>query len=629
VVVRQAEGGRSFVWIVLVLLTTALLLQSIRAVFPLLYDVREDAGAGLAVRWALGAFVLVPLIASMGSRLLSAATAVRAAVLILAAARVGMQVVDTIPLWLAALAVAAGLTALVLELEVSRARGMGVALGVAMVAGLSLDTALLGAFGTWDAVWQEGTAAVATGTLVPAAAIVTVGGAGIARPTGSGIEARSDSWPALLFGPFFLLHLLFLENIAFVTSETGRSIAASVTLILLGDLLGIVAGWWLVARPHAAEHLVAGGVLVAGVGMLVLVGGDAITIALPLTGAVAAAVLVVALAPPASSARAPGAWRTDVWFALGCALLVGGALAFQIHIDVPLPVPRSTWPLAGAVLLGLAAARRHQPMPAPISPTLVPVLGAVAGAVLLVELGHGPGPPVLTDGSYRVLDWNIHTAVDGNGQIVLGAIGDLIEAQDPDVVVLQEVGRGWPIAGQADDLEWLARRLGMSYVWAHAADRQFGNAILSRHPLELERILQLPYGEGPQERSALGVHVGEEPGLFVVGAHLQHGDRPGTRRRQVEAILGAWGARETWVLAGDLNMQPDEQHVRLLERAGLLSVQDLIGDPRASTARDPLQATDRVDWIWVTPNLEVTNFAILPTRVSDHLPLVVDLTPRS
>ena len=312
---------------------------------------------------------------------------------------------------------------------------------------------------------------------------------------------------------------------------------------------------------------------------------------------------------------------------LGTGLFVGAAFAYQIDIDVPLPVPRATWPLAAAAVLATAAFRRHRPERVSVAPAVVPLVGVVIVPLLLLAVDTR-SEPTTEEATYRVLDWNLHTAVDGDGQIVLGDVYELIAAQDPDVVVLQEVGRGWPIAGQSDDLEWLARRLDMGYVWAPAADGQFGNAILSRLPIELDRVIRLPFGEGPQERSAVGATVGTDPGLFVVGVHLQHGERPATRADQLDAVLGTWSGTTRWVLAGDLNMQPGDVDLDRLDAAELASAQDEIGDPGAPTARDPVRPGDRVDWIWFTrATLDVANFAIPRSEASDHLPLVVDVTP--
>jgi endonuclease/exonuclease/phosphatase family metal-dependent hydrolase len=111
----------------------------------------------------------------------------------------------------------------------------------------------------------------------------------------------------------------------------------------------------------------------------------------------------------------------------------------------------------------------------------------------------------------------------------------------------------------------------------------------------------------------------------VIGAHLE-GHTVATRTAQVQAILEAWSEDQPLVLAGDLNMQPGQPDQRLFEQAGLQSVQDTIGDPTLSTARDPAFPGDRVDWIWTSRDVPISGFAIVQGPVSDHRPLVVDVT---
>ncbi|HSL11919.1 MAG TPA: endonuclease/exonuclease/phosphatase family protein [Actinomycetota bacterium] len=611
---------RRMAWTAAVAVVTASLMQALRVAFPLLYDVREDAGASTAVLWALVAFVVAP--AMLAPILLRAGGGFRVAVVGVAIARLAEQLVHPIPVWLGAVSVGTGMTALAVLVVVGRRRDRGAETAIAIVAGLALDAALLGAFETWDAVWQDGPAAITVAVVLAVAAVVA---ASAAEPDGDRLDV--DAWPLVAIGPFLLVQLLFVQNIAFTTSSTGAPIAGGVALVLLGSVLGVLAASWAIPRNSGAVRRGAGVVLVAAVGALALVQGSSAAVAVPIASAAAAVVLTVALSSPAG-ARRNGPTAQVLWFVIGIALFVGAAFAYQIDIDVPLPVPRATWPIAAAVALAAVVVRRHRPEPVSAVPALIPLIGAIAVPLLLLDVGSRPDPVGAPD-TYRVLDWNIHTAVDGDGQIVLGEVLDLIRSRDPDVVVLQEVGRGWPIAGQSDDLQWLARRLDMGHAWAPAADGQFGNAILSRFPIDLDRVIALPYGEGPQERSAIAATIGTDPGLFVVGVHLQHGDRPATRADQIDAVLDVWGGTDAWLLAGDLNMQPGSTEVGRLEEIGLTSVQDMVGDPTAPTARDPVTPDDRVDWIWVTSDtLEVANFAIVRSEASDHLPLVADVTPR-
>jgi endonuclease/exonuclease/phosphatase family metal-dependent hydrolase len=609
-------------WTALVATAVALLMQEVRLVFPLLYGVREDTGAGLAVAWALVAFVIGPALLAHLPRAFDGAGAIRVAVVSLAAARIAAQFVHPIPVWVGVAGVTIGLAALLLLLTSGRARGAGAATGVAMVAGLALDSTMFGTFGTWDAVWQDTTAAYAVGVTLGSIAVMSA----VAVAPGPSDTEGLDAWPMVLVGPFLLLQVLFLQNVAFGTSETGMGVAGGVALVLLGDLLGVLLASVMAGRPHSSLHVATGIVMVIAVGAIALVDGTIVALAMPVAAGAAAATVAIAMAAPVPEGPRGGSPRSTMWFVVGTAIFVAAAFAYQIDIDAPLPVPRAVWPLTAAAVLSFGSFRRHRPERVSVTPALVPLIGAVIVPLLLIDLGGRmvPGSP---PSSVRILDWNIHTAVDGNGQIVLGDVLALIESQQPDIVVLQEVGRGWPIAGQSDDLEWLAEELDMAYAWAPAADGQFGNAILSPYAIERDRVIGLPYGEGPQERSAIGATIATDPALLIVGTHLQHGDRPATRSQQLEAVIRTWGGTGRWVLAGDLNMQPGQEDLTVLEEAGLTSVQDLIGDPSASTARDPVRPGDRVDWIWASDELEVSNFTIARSEASDHLPLVVDVVP--
>ncbi|HEX6844080.1 MAG TPA: endonuclease/exonuclease/phosphatase family protein, partial [Actinomycetota bacterium] len=421
------------------------------------------------------------------------------------------------------------------------------------------------------------------------------------------------------------LHLVFWGNAAFVGSELGWPLAASVAWVLAAAALAVWAAARVTGAPPGAgarAGLAAG--FVAGTALLALAGGPLVAAGALLAAGTGGALLALALATEPGEARGgDGVVRTAAALALGMTAFVGFAFAYQIDVNVPLPVPRATFPLVAAGLVGLVAMRPRVPDAEPIRTAVLVPLGVLAVVPLALVLTGSRPDPAPGDGEAVIVDWNIHTAVDAHGQIDLEGVAALIEAQDPDVVVLQEVGRGWPIAGSIDQLEWLSRRLDLPYAWAKAGDDQFGNAVLSRLPMTDPEILGLPYGEGPQWRSALRVEVEISPGEFlpVIGVHLQNDDsRATTRTEQIEALLATWDG--TAVMTGDFNMQPTEsENVSMIEDAGYVSLQDTLGDLGASTARDPLFEGDRVDWMFVRDAVDARSFAILRSEASDHLPL--------
>jgi endonuclease/exonuclease/phosphatase family metal-dependent hydrolase len=237
--------------------------------------------------------------------------------------------------------------------------------------------------------------------------------------------------------------------------------------------------------------------------------------------------------------------------------------------------------------------------------------------------------PQQTGATVRLMNWNVmygrhHT----DGAVDPAAVAEAIETVNPDVVLLQEVSRGWPIGGGADMLEWLSRRLAMPYYWSPAADGLFGNAILTRLPVSDVRAERFPFIQGPMDRSyqAVTLHLADGSELRVFNTHFQHrkANTP-TRLAHSEILFEQWGGAAHTVIAGDFNFWPSWQEPLRWQAAGFQSAQDVAGDPAQFTipSDDP---DNRVDWIFGTPDLVFSEFAILSDVVnSDHLPLVVTI----
>ena len=81
------------------------------------------------------------------------------------------------------------------------------------------------------------------------------------------------------------------------------------------------------------------------------------------------------------------------------------------------------------------------------------------------------------------------------------------------------------------------------------------------------------------------------------------------------------------MIAGDFNFWPTWEEARLWADAGFTSAQDVTGHGAEFTS--PTDHPDnRVDWIFGTPDLEFSDFAILSgVTNSDHFPLVVTVGP--
>jgi endonuclease/exonuclease/phosphatase family metal-dependent hydrolase len=177
----------------------------------------------------------------------------------------------------------------------------------------------------------------------------------------------------------------------------------------------------------------------------------------------------------------------------------------------------------------------------------------------------------------RVVTLNIWN-VSGDWAARRHAILAVLREAEPDIVCLQEV----VASDRGNQAEWLAAELGGGTQWTFAgvpvsmADARFGNAILSRWPIEVESSGKLPYEPDDRDTPRLVVHA-RTGGVDVFSTHLawQLHDAA-LRERQVRALV-AYVAENADsaaavgpVLAGDFNAEPDSTAIRYL--CGLTSL---------------------------------------------------------
>jgi endonuclease/exonuclease/phosphatase family metal-dependent hydrolase len=239
----------------------------------------------------------------------------------------------------------------------------------------------------------------------------------------------------------------------------------------------------------------------------------------------------------------------------------------------------------------------------------------------------------------RILSYNVHRCVGLDRRMDVGRVAEVIAAEAPDIVALQEFDVGRARTGRVDQAHALARRLGMASRF-HAAlrveEEQYGDAVLTALPERLIRAGPLPgYARIPQlePRGALWVAIdlGEGRELQVINTHL--GLAPAEQQNQARALtgpdwLGAAERRDPLVMVGDFNATARTLAHRILA-ASLVNAHRLkpAREPRAATfpARLPVL---RIDHVFVSSGIKVRSLRVgvspLARVASDHLPLVMD-----
>ncbi|MDB6154144.1 MAG: endonuclease [Chthoniobacteraceae bacterium] len=232
----------------------------------------------------------------------------------------------------------------------------------------------------------------------------------------------------------------------------------------------------------------------------------------------------------------------------------------------------------------------------------------------------------------RILTYNIHGCVGTDRVHSLERVGEVIAELGPDVVALQEVDRGRARSKNLDQAELLAERLGMEFHFHPAltiGSEEYGNAILSRHPLRLHRVQLLPTvksGFFLETRSALWVEI-DVNGIpwQVINTHFGLGR--GERLLQMTALLGWVGEvieRAPLVVCGDFNSHAGGRVHRLL--SGVLRDVQKIGRRNTFPSRLPMLCLDH---IFVGKNVRIIDVDVARSlrlqAASDHLPLLAEL----
>jgi endonuclease/exonuclease/phosphatase family metal-dependent hydrolase len=596
--------------------------ELLRASGPLVDSLASAFGIAAAAIVAMGLFILPGTLVVTLRR-----ASLPGMIVLLALVRLVAQFAPNLPIVLAG----AVLGLVCLALAVQRATNPIEAM-TGVLAGGAVDLGIRSATMTWDPLW----------TGLWGLPMVLALGVAFWFSLFTDDRERPRLGRAWSVGAYLALWTMTIGNPAFLSSSSSVPVQLALMVMILGVLVSLE-----IARRVALVRFL-------GVPAFAVLVGGVVTAWWGSGWTVLAGAFVAQLGAAISLARAVSGSGHRGNALLGLIWVVP-VLLYQVHYDQPLPFDNRYIVVAVAVLLGLgglvrrsAGERVDVPVardltkPAPTSvfqlpPGMLqvkrrwfaeapqPFLPATLGLALLVLVPVGflaitpADAKPLDHPGLRLMTWNVkYGRDDASGGVNPAQIAEVIRGQDPDIVVLQEVSRGWAIGGGADLAEYLRWNLGMAAYWAPAADGQFGNLLLApkSRKLEVENHF-LPYGQGPMWRSYQKVQLG---GLRIVATHLAHRkENTPTRLEQIQTILD----EKPDVVVGDLNFWPTWQERRLFVSAGFFSAQDETGNGTGFTVPTSRPAS-RVDWVWTARRVEVAGFQILSgVKASDHFPIVV------
>jgi endonuclease/exonuclease/phosphatase family metal-dependent hydrolase len=231
----------------------------------------------------------------------------------------------------------------------------------------------------------------------------------------------------------------------------------------------------------------------------------------------------------------------------------------------------------------------------------------------------------------RLLSWNIHKGIGGRDRrYSLARIIDCIEAENPDLVCLQEVDRLVHRSHHDDQPRLLARYFRCQAVFqpnVHVGGGTYGNLILSRWPVPSRHRISLRRG-GRKSRGAQLVLIDTPEGcLHLVNLHL--GLAESERHWQVDRMLSHMLFRSAdahpTLVVGDFNDWRDTLATDRFMAAGFRHVTSPVSRFRTFPSWLAIGGLDKA---FARGQIEIRQARVVRTSLakaaSDHLPLVVD-----
>ncbi|WP_433348102.1 endonuclease/exonuclease/phosphatase family protein [Micromonospora sp. CA-111912] len=599
--------------------------------------------AELLGAFALGWFVLALAFPALLRRL-----GARPVTLVAAVALAGLRLALTAApggraqLWLATAGLVAGLLWLAGTAAGTHRPVPGLALG------LALGAVVHAGLGTYDLVWRGGWAGWAgsvvlvglflAATIRPAPPVEPARSAPPVEPDG-GARAWLLAGPALLLTGMVALSPAVAETASSYRRGPGDGLARSAAgdvSALFSYAVAVFLFAALARPPRGYARLLGPLALVLGAVLFAAGEPGRLGPAVLLTAAGVGACLSLAGAAAPASAAAPGrSARSPLAAVLGMLLFAVAAVGYYAAYDLGYPNAAVPVVVAGLVaVVALAPALRGgTAAPAGAASWAWATPFAVVSGLVALLVTNLPAAEVapLRPGSppaeVRVVAYNVRMGFGLDGRFDPGGLARVVAAERPDVVVLGEVDRGWLLNGGHDTLTLLAARLRMPYVFAPAADPVWGDAVLSRFPVESARTVALAALGAPTGAQALGVTVdlGGDARLAVVATHLQPppGQEPVAQARAVARFALGYAAGRPLVVAGDLNTEPGAPAYAEFTRAGLVDAFAAARPLFTSPADDP---REQIDHVLVSPGVVAGGPVAPRSTASDHLPVAVTLT---
>ena len=254
---------------------------------------------------------------------------------------------------------------------------------------------------------------------------------------------------------------------------------------------------------------------------------------------------------------------------------------------------------------------------------------------------------------YELSDYDRNFEIRSEQEVTdsLDKISELVVKENIDILVLEEADFATTWSFNVDEAAYIGRKAGFSSVveglkwslnlpWIRIRS---GQAILSKYPVVSARVSK--FGAETFWRSFVGgdsyldvVYSIRGKPVRVLGTHLESGDLAKREAEAMELIDASRSVALPLIVAGDMNAvtpEAKEDSDYLKDKFLDNTIESFINSGVYDFNTGLLRPTDEsmytysaedphrlIDYIFTTPDLEVTEYYVVRKNLSDHFPLV-------
>ena len=217
----------------------------------------------------------------------------------------------------------------------------------------------------------------------------------------------------------------------------------------------------------------------------------------------------------------------------------------------------------------------------------------------------------------KIISYNIHSGLDKDMFPSLFDIIDFLRDTDADIICLQEVNEsakaGFQVSSLKEDLDMYAH-FGANVV---KLGSNYGLATYSKYPIVSQKHIYLSSKKEQRGMLHTVVNLGRGKKLNIINLHLGlDKEERELQLQEVETFIKE--LNDQYIVVGDFNQGDVDVNKEIFK--------DVAEELNQNNTLTYATSLDRIDYILLSPNIEVIEYDVIKKNMSDHFPIIVDFS---